>query len=55
MACGKSLLASMEEGGVAEQYVDGQLSDVESRLADLVTPHSGSIDTRESAVNKVCS
>ena len=54
VACGKALLATMEEGSVAEQYVDGQLSDVESRLADLVTPHSGSIDTRESAVNKVC-
>ena len=53
VSLGKTLLSTMEEGSPAEQYVDGQLSDVEGRLADLVTPHSGSIDTRETAVNKV--
>ena len=47
------MLVAMEEGGVAEEYIDQKLSDVDGRLAELVTPHSGNIDAREIAVNKV--
>jgi len=50
---GKSLLLTMDEGSKAEQFMDEQLSNVEARLADLVTPHSGSIDVRLAAVSKV--
>ena len=50
---GKVLLETVEEGGGAEHFIDDQLSDVERRWSDLVTPHTGKIDDREAAVDKV--
>ena len=50
---GKNMLANMEEGGEAEGHIDSKLTELDSRLSDLVTPVEGKLDSKKNDVSKV--